>query len=211
MKTSDLIAALANDAATPIPTPRRTMLIALAAGGLVSVVVFALTMGPRSDLVAALGSWRFNLKMVLVGTALLLTFMDCVRLANPAARGFATRSSLAIPALLFGAVAIELLAVPSSAWPARLLGRNALVCLMAIPALSLAPLAAALYAMRQGAPASSVETGLAAGRLAAAFAAALYALHCFDDSPLFIATWYVLASVIVIALGAIAGKLALRW
>lgn len=211
MKTSDLISVLANDAATLAPPPRRTMLMSLAAGGLVSIVVFAVTMGPRPDLVAALGSWRFDLKMVLVGAALVLAFLDCVRLASPAARGFATRASLAIPMLLFGAVAVELVALAPTEWRPSLLGTNALICLTAIPALSLAPLAAALYAMRKGAPASSLETGLAAGRLAAAFAAALYALHCFDDSPLFIATWYVSASMIVIALGAMAGRLALRW
>ena len=51
----------------------------------------------------------------------------------------------------------------------------------------------------------------AAGLLAAAAAAALYAFHCFDDSPLFVVTWYGLAALPVIALGAAAGHRLLRW
>jgi len=44
-----------------------------------------------------------------------------------------------------------------------------------------------------------------------AFAAGLYATHCPDDSPLFVATWYVLAILVVMAVGAIAGSQFLRW
>lgn len=211
MRTKDLIGALAHDAATSAPRPRQAMLTALAPGGLVSIAVFAATMGPRPDLIEALASWRFNLKLIVVAAALVLAFVDCVRLADPVNTGMTTRASLAIPVLLLAALGLELAASPAREWGTRLMGTNALVCLAAIPTLSLGPLAAALYAMRQGAPASATATGAAAGRLAAAFAAALYALHCFDDSPLFIATWYVLASLIVIGLGALLGRSAVRW
>jgi len=50
-----------------------------------------------------------------------------------------------------------------------------------------------------------------AGLFSGAVAAAIYAAHCPDDSPLFVALWYSLAIAIVAAAGGIAGRLALRW
>jgi hypothetical protein len=40
---------------------------------------------------------------------------------------------------------------------------------------------------------------------------AFYAAHCFDDSPLFVATWYTLAIAFVTGLGALLGSKLLRW
>jgi hypothetical protein len=77
--------------------------------------------------------------------------------------------------------------------------------------LAMAPLAAVLVSLRSAAPASPALAGAAAGFLAAAAGAALYAFHCFDDSPLFVVTWYVLAAIPVVILGAIAGHRLLRW
>ena len=96
-------------------------------------------------------------------------------------------------------------------WASRLVGSNAMICLPAIPLLSVAPLAAVLAILRRGAPASPVMAGAAAGLLAAASGAALYAFHCFDDSPLFVATWYTTAAIPVVLIGAAAGKRLLRW
>ena len=47
--------------------------------------------------------------------------------------------------------------------------------------------------------------------LAAATAAVIYAFHCFDDSPLFVLTWYSLAAIPVVLLGAALGRRLLRW
>ena len=55
------------------------------------------------------------------------------------------------------------------------------------------------------------QAGAAAGFLAGAIGAALYATHCPDDSPLFVAAWYSLAIGFVAALGAVAGSRLLRW
>ena len=50
-----------------------------------------------------------------------------------------------------------------------------------------------------------------AGAAAAGIAATLYAANCPDDSPLFVASWYPLATMIVVAVGAFAGERLLRW
>ena len=46
----------------------------------------------------------------------------------------------------------------------------------------------------------------AAGLLAGGLAATFYAAHCFDDSPLFVVTWYSLAIAGLTVLGALGGR-----
>ena len=209
--TEDLIATLtAGDIRPRTPMPRPVS-IALVAGGLVSLAAFLLTIGIRPDVAAALGTWRFVAKLVVVLVALVSGLTECLRLTSPVESGFASRRSLVLPAFVLALVGLELAAVPVEDWGVRLVGTNALVCLTWIPLLSLAPLAAGLLALRAGAPTSPATAGAAAGRLAAAVAATLYALHCTDDSPLFVAVWYSLATLPVIALGGIAGSRMLRW
>ncbi len=211
MKTDDLIAALAADGAERRPPVSRGLSIALAAGGLVSLVVFMAALGPRLDLAWAFSTWRFDLKLAIVAVALVLALIDCIQIARPEVRSFASRATWLVPILLLAAVAVEIALVPAAEWGRKLVGTNSLFCLVTIPALSLAPLVAGLIAMRSGAPSSPAAAGAAVGRLAAAIAASLYAFHCFDDSPLFVATWYTLATVIVMAAGAAIGSRALKW
>ena len=210
MKTDNLINALVADR-MPRGKLRWTLVAALLAGGLVSLVLFIAALGVRADIEPALGTWRFEIKVGLVLVALGLAFSLCIALSRPAAPAHPGRRLLPLAALAVLAVAIELFVVPSAAWANRLVGSNALVCLIAIPTLAIAPLAALLAILRSGAPASPALAGGAAGLLAAAAAGALYAFHCFDDSPLFVATWYTAAAIPVVAIGALAGSRLLRW
>lgn len=211
MKTDNLIDALVADRATPAKPLRWTLAAALLAGGLASLVLFFATLGVRTDIEPALGTWRFDLKVCLVLLALGLAFSLCIALSRPVAPAHPGRRLLPLAVVAALAVAIELLVLPSVSWTSRLVGSNALVCLIAIPTLAIVPLAAVLIILRAGAPASPVLAGGAAGLLAAAAAAALYAFHCFDDSPLFVVTWYSLAALPVVLVGALAGRRLLRW
>jgi hypothetical protein len=47
--------------------------------------------------------------------------------------------------------------------------------------------------------------------VASGIAATLYASHCTDDSPLFVATWYSLAIGMVALVGYVIGSRVLRW
>jgi hypothetical protein len=76
----------------------------------------------------------------------------------------------------------------------RAIGSNSVACLLSISFHSLAPLGSAFYALRRGAPLRPGFAGAAAGLLASALAATLYALHCPDDSALFGAIWHSAAS-----------------
>ena len=212
MRTDDLIRVLASDQQGSSRSTAGWMALCMAIGFVVSAVLFWWTLGPRDDIAAAAATPRFVLKLVemllLAGAATILA----LRLARPAApaRG-AALAVLGAAILLLLAAAVELLLVPSAQWSAKLIGNNSRVCLTAIPLLSLPLLTFALYALRHGAPTRPGLAGAAAGILAAAAAATLYALHCADDSPLFVATWYGLAIAGVTLLGWAVGRRVLRW
>ena len=174
-------------------------------------MLFLVELGVRADIEPALATWRFDLKVAMVLIALGLSFALCLDCARPVPPVHPLRRLLPIAVLAVLAVVVELAMVPRASWSARLIGSNSLICLSAIPALSVAPLAAVLTILRRGAPASPAVAGAAAGLLAATSGAALYAFHCFDDSPLFVVTWYSIAAIPVVAAGALVGRRVLRW
>jgi hypothetical protein len=209
MRTDDLIAALAADTRTTV-AQRWRFAAAVTAGLVVATLVFSMALGLRRDIALAIVSWRFDVKIALLALAAVVAVFLSRRASGPIATD--GRRLIYLPALaLLGAVALELFTLPLAEWKDRMIGTNARACLTIIPALSLAPLAFILAAMRAGAPASPVKAGAVAGMAAAAIGALLYGLHCFDDSPLFVAAWYPLASLPVVAGGALAGHGWLRW
>ena len=211
MKTDELVTALVADRARKRPLLLRPLPLALLAGGVVSIVVFFIELGFRQDLLAAFATWRFDLKLAMVLLAPVLAFGLCRALGRPVAEPHPARRLLPLALLAAVAVVVEMTSAPASGWGTRLVGTNALVCLAAIPMLAVAPLAALLVALRSAAPASPVLAGAAAGLLAATLGAAIYAFHCFDDSPFFVVVWYLLASLPVIGIGAVLGPRLLRW
>jgi len=212
MNTSRFIETLAAD-----PQPRGMGMggkfwIAIGLGALLSAVLFATLVGPRADVDEAMHSLWFDMKFVDALLLALPSALLCWRLMRPDARPGSLAVLLVAPFLLLAvAVLIEMSSVPAAQWGAKMIGSNALHCLKVIPALAIAPLAAMIFAMRSGAPAYPVLTGALAGAAAAGIAATLYASNCPDDSPLFVASWYPLATLIVVAAGAIAGDRLLRW
>jgi hypothetical protein len=68
-----------------------------------------------------------------------------------------------------------------------------------------------IAALRHGAPTRPAFAGAVAGLAAGGLAATLYAAHCTDDSPLFVATWYTIAIAVLAGLGALGGRLFARW
>jgi hypothetical protein len=212
MRTEDLIKAIARDAAAPRPWLAARMAAALAAGAAVSYVLFALDLGARPDIVSALQTWRFALKEAVAALTLAAAYWAAARLASPDTKAREVAAALAAaPAVLALGVGYEMLTLPAVEWSAYAIGSNARLCLTSVPLLSAAPLAAMLFALRTGAPRSAVTAGAVAGLLAGGVGATLYATHCTDDSPLFVALWYPIAVALVALVGAILGRSLLRW
>lgn len=211
MKTDDLIIALAQDA--PIRWPLgRAVAAAMAGGAVVAGLIFFAGIGVRPDVMQAVETVRYLFKFI-VTLALAVTATGLIlHLARPGVPLGAWRwALLAAPLLLAVSVALEMMAMPMSSWGTRWIGTNAPWCLSLIPLMALGPLALLLVALRQGAPRRPGLAGAVAGLVASGIAATFYAAHCPDDSPFFVATWYTLATGIVVLIGTLAGRRWLRW
>lgn len=212
MKTDDLIAALAADRGTAAPAFSRTLMAAVIVALVAAAMSFMVGLGPRTDLATAAVTPRFIFK-VLVTLAVVAAALPLLwRLGRPDALITGRRWPLAAaPLLLAAGVLVELLTVPASEWGQTAIGTNAVLCLTAIPLLAVLPLAALLFAMRRGATTTPSFTGAMAGLLSSGIAAAFYAFHCFDDSPLFVMIWYSLGIGVVTLVAAVLGQRLLRW
>lgn len=212
MKTDDLIEALVQDASRPQRSPAQQALGAILLGALVAGTLFVIGLGVRSDLSSAFDTWRFVFKFALSLVCMACAWWACLELARPEVLLMDVVGWIAVtPTLLAVAVLYELAVIPPAHWYERAAGLYASTCLSAIPLLSIVPLVALLIALRAGAPRSPAATGAVAGLVAGGLSAALYATHCPDDSPLFVAVWYTLAVGLVTLTGALVGHRVLRW
>ena len=210
MKTEQLLRVLIAEGSHEVIPIDRRLRGALTLGVTLSGL-FLLVLHPRPDAAQALLTVPFDLKLAVVlslACTSALSLTDAVRPGHHRRRRWPL---LVSPLLLGGGLVAELATVPSHAWAPRLMGHNALHCLTLIPVLSLPPLACLLGALRRGAPMHPGRAGAIAGVLSAAVGATVYALTCPDDSPLFIATWYSTAIVIVSAAATCLGAHLLRW
>ena len=211
MKTDDLINLLAKDARLRTGFGR-VFLTALVIGVVISAILLLSTIGIRRNMAEVIETPRVMFKL---GITLLLA-ITATRLAFLIGKpGVSLRSAammLILPlALLIVGIVSELFAVPRDAWMASTKGHFSAFCLFFVPLLSIAPLAAILYSAKQGAPESAGTAGAVAGLAAGGIAAAIYAWHCPDDSPLFLATWYSIGIAVATAAGFLIGRKILRW
>jgi hypothetical protein len=211
MRTEDLIRALAADSQVEPPMNRRLQSSLLASLALV-VLLFFTEIGFREDIVSALGTVRFLFKLVVVVPLAAFAIGAVFQSTTPVSTLGRWGRLLWLPAFLLAAgVLAELIAVPSSQWMAKAIGSNSMNCMTIIPALGIGPLIIFILALRHGAPANAGLSGAIAGLAAGGIAAIFYATNCFDDSPLFVISWYPLAASVLVSIGYLAGLRYLRW
>jgi hypothetical protein len=211
MTTEELINVLAADRHVERKVDLYLLCSLLAGTCLVAVVFFA-AVGFRDDIRSALDTVRFLFKFAIVVPLAVFAVGTVFRSATPLPVFGWWGRLLAIPPILLalGALA-ELTVVPSSLWMPRLIGSNAVNCMTIIPMLGAGPLVMIILALRRGAPSNPGISGALAGLAASGIAATFYATNCFDDSPLFVITWYPLATATLLLAGYIGGLRYLRW
>jgi hypothetical protein len=212
METDQLIRTLASDSAHRAWPVSVVLALVLVAAAPVSVAMFFAGLGVRPDIMIAMHNPFFDLKFAVALGLAISAIAVGLHLSRPEAsiRGWAWL--LLIPVgLLVGGMASEMMLPQRLPMMTRLIGSNSRLCVTAIPLMSLPLLAAALIGLRHGAPTRPAITGAIAGLLSAGLAATLYASHCTDDSPLFVATWYTIATALVAAIGAGVGARVLRF
>lgn len=212
METDQLIRMLAADSAHRARPVGLVLAVALLVAAPVSVAMFFMGLGVRPDIMSAMHNPFFDLKFaVALGLALSAVTVG-LHLSRPEASLRGWGWLLLIPAgLLVGGLAAEMMLPQRLPMMTRLIGSNSRVCLTAIPVISLPLLAAALIGLRHGAPTRPAITGSIAGLASAGLAATLYAAHCTDDSPMFVATWYTIATALVAGIGAVLGAKVLKF
>lgn len=212
MDTDQLIRTLAADNAHRAPRVGALMTMGLLVAAPFSILIFATFLGVRPDVMTAMHNPFFDTKFAVTLSLAIPAIIISLHLSRPEAlmRGWAWLLLLPV-GLLAVAIGSEAMMAPAMPMTMRLVGKNSRACMSAIPAMSLPLLAGALFGLRHGAPSRPALAGALAGLLSAGLAATLYASHCTDDSPLFVATWYTIATAIVTAIGAAVGSRVLRY
>lgn len=213
MKTDALIAMLARGPSTADPsTTSRRIRAGTAAGWGVATIAMLALLGPRPDLASAVSLPMFWIKLALPLGLAIAFFVAATRLARPGGRAKgAWIAVVATLAALWTLAAVELAAAPAGMRAPMVEGSSALLCVASIALLSLPLLLAVFIALRGLGPTRLRLAGLAAGGLAGAAAASVYALHCTEMALPFLATWYLLGILVPAALGGLAGPRLLRW
>lgn len=211
MRTDDLIRGLAADP-RPAPPVAATLGRAVPLGLLASLGLLLAFWGLRPGLGPALAAPVVAAKALIPAGVGLAGLAAGLRLARPEGRVGAAGLVLGLLALLaLGVAAWGLAETPRAAWGEAARGRTLVACLMSIPALAVLPLAAILLALGRGATTRPRLAGLLAGLAGGGLAAALYALHCPEDSPLFFVPWYGTGVLAAGLAGWLLGPRALRW
>lgn len=208
MKTDDLIRAMSGDTLTA-PAPQGRLVWLLPALLLAFGILWA-RFGLRADLGSALQDpvsvMRIVLSLALGSGAVWAAML----LARPGA--MVRWWPLALVALVAAGLWVwAFAAMPAGGRQMAIVGKTMAGCLTTIPLLAVLPTATVLATLRRGAPVRPVLAGAVAGLAGGGLAAAVYALHCTEDSPLFYVTWYGAAILGVSAVSALIAGRVLRW
>lgn len=213
MKTDDLVAALASDAAPVAAGAAEARFHAK-----LSLAVFAALLamlafqGLRPDLALAAGLAMFWLKLAFPACLALTAWLAVRRLSYPGMRlGRLPLGAMALVGLMWAMAAAVLLNAAPGERLALVLGTTWRQCSTSIALLSAPALWLTLWSVRGLAPTRLALTGAAAGLFAGAAAAAAYSLHCPEMEAPFLAVWYVLGMLAPTLAGALIGPRVLRW
>ncbi|MCU0826361.1 MAG: DUF1109 domain-containing protein [Tabrizicola sp.] len=211
MKTEDLIRALAADTVRG-PDLRTTLLLGLLPALAIAVLAVWLALGFRADLGTALLTPVSAARIVLT----MLLGVIASRLALTLARPEGAQTARLWPLAAIAVIALGLLAwaystTPPEARQMATVGKTMTTCLVTIPLLSILPVGVLHYTLRHGAPTAPLRAGFVAGLAGSGLSAAIYALHCTEDSPLFYVTWYGLAIAGVTLVSTLISARSLRW
>lgn len=187
-------------------------MIGLAPSLAIAVAAVWFVLGFRDDLLTALVTPMSVARIVLTG----LLGIIGIRLVLLLARPDGGQRARFWPLTLIAGAALGLLlwafiVTPQEARQMAVVGKTMMTCLIAIPLLSVGPVATLLYVLKRGASTTPAQAGWVAGLAGAGLSAAIYALYCTEDSPLFYVTWYGLSIIGVALVSRVIGARCLRW
>lgn len=190
----------------------RRLGLGLSVGALAALLAMTAALGLRPDLTSAAGTAAFWLKWAFTLSLTWASFIVARRLGRPGGQVGWAWLGLALPVGLAAIAAFaELAATPPTLRIAVWLGSTAARCPIAIAALAAPVFMSLVWVFRRFAPTRLRLAGFAAGLLAGAAAATVYALSCPETSVAFLASWYILGLLLAGAAGAGLGPRVLKW
>ena len=209
--TDDLIARLASELRPVRPMAMQRLLIgALLASAVLAIVAMLMLLGMRPDMQAAAVTMIYWTKFSYTLALALLGLAATLVLARPDGR---TRwpwlAAVGLLALLVVLGVIQL-ARADDMMP-MIMGSSIVRSLTYIPVFSLPVLLAGILALRRMAPTRPTLAGFSAGIMAGGTGAWIYSFACDEPGMMFLALWYTLGILTVGAVGALLGRLLLRW
>lgn len=211
MRTHHLINVLSQDQVSP-PNIRARVVAFAGVGLLFAGFMTYAVLGFRSDLLESLFAPVTAMKLILPVLVSIPALVACLALIDPQKR----RTPVVWMSAAVGGIALLWYVLAAMQTPSDLLwptmrGSTIGRCLVSITVLSIIPLLAALWWLRDGASISPMRSGALAGLAISGVTAAFYSMSCNEDAPLFFLLWYSLAMILVASLGAVLGKRMLRW
>lgn len=213
MRTDDWIDFLS----TAAPAVQRAGLyrrwsVGLSGGVGLALLLVVTAYGLRPDLFSVYGEPMLWIKLVFPASVALGASVAVWRLGHP---GTPLGRSWWVVLVAFGAIwllaAWTWLDTPAERQGLALWGNTWRTCAPSIAAVSMPVFVGGFWALRGMAPTRPGLAGAAIGLLAGGAGALVYALHCPEMSPVFVAVWNTLGIVIPTALGAYWGPRLLRW
>jgi hypothetical protein len=214
MKTDDLIHMLATNVE---PTDRfritRDLAVVVIIGVASAIIFVLLTTGFRVDLSTAQDLMLLLLKLAFASGVVAYGLIYLLRAARPGEdKDPPTSLWAATPVLATVLIAVSsLILAPTAHLRSMAMGTQWIECLISIPVIAIVPFAAVVWFLRRMAPTDLNRAGALTGLVAGGMSAIGYALHCGDDTLLFVVFWFGIAIALCTAAGAALGPKLLRW
>jgi hypothetical protein len=211
--TDDLIARLSTD----LKPVRRMAMARLLIGAsvlstIVAIVAMNIWLGMRPDMDSAMATMNFWTKFTYTLSVALLGGIATLALARPDGRTrWPWMVALGLLALLVIGAFNQLARAEPDDMMSLIVGGTSLICPWRIVVLGLPILLGAILALRRLAPRNPTLAGFAAGIMAGGAGAWVYSFACAETGMMFLALWYTLGILIVGVIGAVLGRLLLRW
>lgn len=214
MKTDDLISDLSDgDVRRKAGRTPAALVFGTLASLAIGVGLSAFWLHPRPDLEAALSEpgHLVLLKIVFMVSIVALGLPILSLLASPGSCLGWLNTAVTVPFLIMIALAVHQLTA-SLPHDVNLLAKGAWTdCVLQIPTLALPSFVILSILVRRLAPTDLRRTGAYIGLLSGAIGGVAYAIHCHDDSVVFIAFAYSAAVLLTAAVGALFGPRLLHW
>lgn len=212
MQTSDLIKQLSTQVTPVRQSYSRRFLFAWLTGTAAALLLLVLTKGVRGDLTTAIFTWPFWMKWLYTIALSVIGMMLALYFARPENRSTRVLWWLLVPVVLLALLATQQLNdAPPEAIHHMWMGHSALMCPWNIFGMSIPVFIAVMWMMRRLAPTRLRLAGFAAGSLAGASGATVYALLCNESAAPFVVAWYSLGILLPGLLGALLGRKVLCW